>query len=527
MFYPSLVVAILAAVVASQAMITAVFQLLSQMMKLSYAPHLRLIHTSQRFFGQVYIPVANFIMLIGAIIVVTAFKNVSLLTSSQDDSFADCVVQTTDLGHAYGICVLLVTTITTIMVTFIALIVWRLHGAIVIGGCVVFAFIDCVYLSASLTKIPGGAWVTVVLAVVISSFFLLWRYGKEEQWKGEGKTLAPLSSLIDFSVRKSPAITKQSSSEDKNGVTVTSEPRPLSRSQLSPLKAMSLFLDKAGSSHSTPAAFGHFIRKFHSCPEVVIFLHLRALPVPTVRPEDRYHVTRCFGGDSDEVDDDYETPSTTPAATDQPQPTFQPKPPRFDGFRLIIRHGYTDEVVTTNLALLSLDQIRNFIIHEAHENSEKRRRAAARIAQGGGPVVSRRRDTEEGTMETIRARHARLTEAYDAQVLYVIGNEQLRLKKRNNADADNESETRGRSPSVPDAPPGPGSASVMSAASVTTTTIDGEKKPRTGASRWIRQNMRRAALGLYLWLRENARRKVRNWDLEIERLVEIGYVCEM
>lgn len=59
MFYPSLVLSILAAIVASQAIITSVFQLLAQIMTMSYFPHIQMIHSSTTFHGQVYIPIAS------------------------------------------------------------------------------------------------------------------------------------------------------------------------------------------------------------------------------------------------------------------------------------------------------------------------------------------------------------------------------------------------------------------------------------------------------------------------------------
>ena len=77
MFYPSLVMAILAAVVASQALITSTFQLLSQVMHGSYAPHIDLRYTSEKHYGQVYIPLANWLMMIGTVIVTAVYSNVS------------------------------------------------------------------------------------------------------------------------------------------------------------------------------------------------------------------------------------------------------------------------------------------------------------------------------------------------------------------------------------------------------------------------------------------------------------------
>jgi len=75
--YFSMVIAILAAVVASQAMITSSFQLLSQVMRLSYFPHIKTIHTSWKFHDQVYMPLANWLLMIGTVIVTGVYNNVS------------------------------------------------------------------------------------------------------------------------------------------------------------------------------------------------------------------------------------------------------------------------------------------------------------------------------------------------------------------------------------------------------------------------------------------------------------------
>jgi KUP system potassium uptake protein len=69
------------------------------------------------------------------------------------------------------------------MVSIVAIICWRFHPLIVLAGFVIFASLDGLYLSSALTKIPDGAWVTLMLAVILSGIALLWRYGKELQWK--------------------------------------------------------------------------------------------------------------------------------------------------------------------------------------------------------------------------------------------------------------------------------------------------------------------------------------------------------
>lgn len=79
----------------------------------------------------------------------------------------------------------MVTFITTCMVSLVALIIWRLHIVIVLGFFLVFGTLDALYLSSVLTKVPQGAWFTLMLAFILSSIFILWRFGKEQQWKAE------------------------------------------------------------------------------------------------------------------------------------------------------------------------------------------------------------------------------------------------------------------------------------------------------------------------------------------------------
>jgi KUP system potassium uptake protein len=75
-FYFGLVISILAAIVASQAMITSTFQLLTQIMRLSYFPHIKVVHTSRIFHEQVYMPLANWLLMIGTVIVTAVYNNV-------------------------------------------------------------------------------------------------------------------------------------------------------------------------------------------------------------------------------------------------------------------------------------------------------------------------------------------------------------------------------------------------------------------------------------------------------------------
>ena len=93
-------------------------------------------------------------------------------------------------------CVILVTFITTAMVSLVAIVVWHTPWPLVLLGFLVFGLLDGLYLSSALTKVPEGAWFTLALGAVLSSIFVLWRYGKENQWRAETADRLPLSQLF-------------------------------------------------------------------------------------------------------------------------------------------------------------------------------------------------------------------------------------------------------------------------------------------------------------------------------------------
>jgi len=264
LFWLAFIVSILAAVVASQALITGTFQLISQAMNQSYFPKVKLVHTSVTFHGQVYIPVANWLLMIGTIIVTVVFHN------------------TDRLGRAYGTCVALVTFITTCMVSVVAIVIWRVHPVIVLVGFLVFGSLDGLYLSSSLAKIPNGAWFTLMLTAILSIVLFIWRYGKEQQWQAEISNRVSLGQLVIV---------------DEEGKLYLSPRAGEGGGELTEIKGVGIFFDKDGD--MSPAIFTQFLRKFKARHELIILFHLHPLPKPEVEPEEKYKITvndvpNCF-----------------------------------------------------------------------------------------------------------------------------------------------------------------------------------------------------------------------------------------
>ncbi|KAK4560481.1 hypothetical protein LTR86_005678 [Recurvomyces mirabilis] len=359
MFYPSLVIAILAAVVASQALITSTFQLLSQVMNASYFPHVTMIYTSDKFHGQVYIPMANWLMMVGTVIVTAVYSN------------------TTRLGHAYGVCVILVTFITTNLVTLVAIIVWRIHPAIVFAVWLPFILLDGLYLTSALTKVPSGAWFTLMLAFLLASFFSLWRYGKEKQWTSEAKNHLDISDLVAKSTPTSGvnAITER-------GITLALSPR-CGGGELTTVNGMAIFFDKSGD--YAPPVYEQWLRKFRAQPSIVVLMHMRAISRPYVDEEERYTVSRTSVRNL---------------------------------YRLTIRHGYNDHVITPDLARLVYEQLRAAIVRGGVKPAPTEDVAIVGATGAEHPGLQSRLRT--------------LDEAYETQTLYLVGKQQMRVSRQYN-----------------------------------------------------------------------------------------------
>ncbi|KKY28925.1 putative potassium transporter [Diplodia seriata] len=393
MFYPSLVMSILAAIVASQALITSAFQLLAQVMNTSYFPQIKMIYTSEKFHGQVYIPFANWLIMIGTVIVTAVYNN------------------TTKLGHAYGFCVVLVTFITTCLVALVALIVWRTQWWIVLPMWLMFATLDGLFLSSAATKFIDGAWFTFALALLLASFFILWRYGKEQQWKCEARHHLRPQDLI---VRAADGHSTRLADRFGGGDIYT-------------VKGLGIFFDKAGGG-KMPSVYEEFIRKFQAQQDVHVFLHLRALQLPHVPDGERFEVVASRG-----------------------QPNC---------YRVVLRHGYNDRPVNADLGAVVYEKLREAIaagpaVADMRRVGELRAgggdgdgdgggddydaidvagRAPPDCADQGAVVESRGRGGSPSCCypTTVPDRLAALDSAYATQVVYIVGKEQLRLLEKEN-----------------------------------------------------------------------------------------------
>ena len=160
MLYPMVILATLATVIASQAVISGVFSLTQQAAQLGYCPRIAIRHTSEDAIGQIYVPAANWALLLAVIGLVLGFHSSS------------------NLAAAYGIAVAITMVITTILVLVLAHASWN-WGWLQIGATVAtLLLVELAFLSANALKIGQGGWITLLIAAAIFTLMITWKDGR-------------------------------------------------------------------------------------------------------------------------------------------------------------------------------------------------------------------------------------------------------------------------------------------------------------------------------------------------------------
>jgi KUP system potassium uptake protein len=176
---PMIVLATAATIIASQAMITGVYSLTQQAVKLGYLPRLKIIHTNPDVRGQIYMPQVNFLLMVACIALVIGFR-----TSS-------------NLASAYGLSVSMEMFLTSILFFLVARRVWSWplwKAAIPVA---VFAIIELGYVSGSLIKFADGAWFPLVVASGMWLVMKTWTDGRSILYEAMQKGRLPVQHLID------------------------------------------------------------------------------------------------------------------------------------------------------------------------------------------------------------------------------------------------------------------------------------------------------------------------------------------
>ncbi|HET9205995.1 MAG TPA: potassium transporter Kup [Burkholderiaceae bacterium] len=158
---PLLVLATLAAVIASQALISAAFSVTKQAIQLGLLPRMRIRHTSVRDTGQIYVPFVNWGLFVFIVLAVAMFKSSAAL------------------GSAYGIAVTLDMTITTVMTFFVIRYGWRYPLVLCLLATGFFFVVDVTFFLSNMLKLFAGGWFPIVIGIGMFTLMLTWKQGRK------------------------------------------------------------------------------------------------------------------------------------------------------------------------------------------------------------------------------------------------------------------------------------------------------------------------------------------------------------
>ncbi|RWR94919.1 putative potassium transporter 12 [Cinnamomum micranthum f. kanehirae] len=255
LFWPVFVIATLAAMIASQAMISATFSCVKQSMALGCFPRLKIVHTSKKFIGQIYIPVINWFLMIMCIVVVASFRS------------------TTDIANAYGIAEVGVMLVTTTLVTLVMLLIWQKNLFLALCFPAIFGTVELIYLSAVLTKILEGGWLPLVFAFFFLCVMYTWNYGSVLKYQSEIRETISMDFMHDLG------------------------------STLGTIRVPGIGLLYNELVQGIPSIFGQLLLSLPAIHSTIVFVSIKYVPIPIVPQEERflfrrvcpkdYHMFRC------------------------------------------------------------------------------------------------------------------------------------------------------------------------------------------------------------------------------------------
>jgi KUP system potassium uptake protein len=157
---PLVILATLATIIASQAVISGAYSISQQAIQLGFLPRIRILHTSARAAGQIYVPLVNWLLLALVLLLVVGFKS------------------SNNLASAYGIAVTGTMFITACMLGILTFAVWKWPPLLAGAMTAVFLIVDGAYFASNITKIPDGGWFPLMIATVVFIVLTTWATGR-------------------------------------------------------------------------------------------------------------------------------------------------------------------------------------------------------------------------------------------------------------------------------------------------------------------------------------------------------------
>ena len=244
---PMVILATMATLIASQAVISGAFSVTHQAIQLGFVPRLSTQHTSESEQGQIYIPIINWVLMIAVLILVITFKNSS------------------NLASAYGIAVTGAMLIDTCLLAVLLVSVWRWKLFWVVPLVAIFFLVDGAYFVANTTKIPDGGWFPLLIGAVAFTLLTTWSKGRKLMRERMMEVALPIEIF-----------TKSA------------------KSSATRVSGTAIFM--SSSTRGVPSALLHNIKHNKVLHERVVIMTVEIQDVPFVDESERYHLTDLGDG---------------------------------------------------------------------------------------------------------------------------------------------------------------------------------------------------------------------------------------
>ncbi|KAG1371476.1 Potassium transporter [Cocos nucifera] len=242
--WPVLGLAILASVVGSQAIISGTFSIINQSQSLGCFPRVKVVHTSEKIHGQIYIPEINWMLMILCIAVAVGFRN------------------TKHMGNASGLAVITVMLVTTCLTSLVMILCWHKPPLLALVFLLFFGSIEVLYFSASLIKFLEGAWLPILLALFLMAVMFVWHYTTIKKYEFDLHNKVSLEWLLALG--------------DKLGI----------------VRVPGIGLVYTDLISGIPANFSRFVTNLPAFHHILVFVCVKSVPVPFVPDGERYLVGR-------------------------------------------------------------------------------------------------------------------------------------------------------------------------------------------------------------------------------------------
>ncbi|KAM3700112.1 hypothetical protein ACJW31_05G075100 [Castanea mollissima] len=239
-YWPMFVVAVLAAITASQAMISATFSIIQQSLSLGCFPRVKIVHTSAKYAGQVYIPEINYLLMLACIGVTLGFRT------------------TAKIGTAYGIAVVFVMTLTSSFLVLIMIMIWKIHIIFAISYIVIIGALELLFLTSVLYKFDQGGYLSLVFAAILITIMFVWNNVFRGKYNYELEHKVSANKLKEI----------------------------LDETKFCRIPRLALFYSELV--HGIPPIFKHYAENVPALHSVLIFVTIKTLPISKVPFEERF-----------------------------------------------------------------------------------------------------------------------------------------------------------------------------------------------------------------------------------------------